>query len=338
MNLRPSGYEPDELPDCSTPRREGDFISTVARATRSLAHKKDCGRSLFQRQTSLLHKPEGIFKGPGSARVIHGSALDPGKNLCMGYNFLPVERDQLYLMPPSVTDWLPQDHLAFFVLDAVEQMDLSAFYADYRQDGWGAAAHEPAMMVGLLVYAYCVGVRSSRQVERACHLDVAFRVIAANQTPDHTTISRFSARHEKALSSAFCESLRLCAKAGMAKVGIVAVDGTKMAADASRVANRTSAHIEAEVAKILAEAAAIDAAEDAQFGPDARGDEPPATLPRTARTAASASPRRRHSWMPSVPRPRPHTSPISPGGRLSRPRGASSCEEESRSKSPASTP
>ena len=109
----------------------------------------------------------------------------------MGYNFLPVERDQLYLMPPSVTDWLPQDHLAFFVLDAVEQMDLSAFYADYRQDGWGAAAHEPAMMVGLLVYAYCVGVRSSRQVERACHLDVAFRVIAANQTPDHTTISRF---------------------------------------------------------------------------------------------------------------------------------------------------
>ena len=184
-------------------------------------------------------------------------------------------------MPPSVTDWLPQDHLAFFVLDAVEQMDLSAFYADYRQDGWGAAAHEPAMMVGLLVYAYCVGVRSSRQVERACHLDVAFRVIAANQTPDHTTISRFSARHEKALSSAFCESLRLCAKAGMAKVGIVAVDGTKMAADASRVANRTSAHIEAEVAKILAEAAAIDAAEDAQFGPDARGDEPPATLQRT---------------------------------------------------------
>jgi transposase len=196
----------------------------------------------------------------------------------MGYNFLPVERDQLYLMPPSVTDWLPEDHLAFFVLDAVEQMDLSAFYADYRQDGWGAAAHEPAMMVGLLVYAYCVGVRSSRQIERACHLDVAFRVIAANQTPDHTTISRFSARHEQALSSAFCESLRLCAKAGMAMVGIVAVDGTKMAADASRVANRTSAHIDAEVAKILAEAAAIDAAEDAQFGPDARGDEPPATL------------------------------------------------------------
>jgi transposase len=106
----------------------------------------------------------------------------------MAYNFLAVERDQQYLMPPSVTDWLEEDHLAFFVLDAVDEMDLDPFDAKYRQDGCGAPAHDPKMMVALLVHAYCLGVRSSRQIERACHVDVAFRVVAANQTPDHTTI------------------------------------------------------------------------------------------------------------------------------------------------------
>ena len=103
----------------------------------------------------------------------------------MAYNFLAVERDQLFLLPPSLLDWLPEDHLAWFVLDAVAEMDLDAFYARYRTDGWGGAAHEPSTMVALLLYAYCQGVRSSRQIERACHVDVAFRVIAANQTPDH---------------------------------------------------------------------------------------------------------------------------------------------------------
>ena len=142
-------------------------------------------------------------------RVIHGSELDTGKNLRMGYNFIPVDRDQLYLLPPSIKDWLPEDHVAFFVLDVVEEIDLTGIYSDYRPDGWGASAHEPAMMTALLVYAYCVGVRSSRQIERACHFDVAFRVIAANQTPDHTTISRFRARHEQALARVFHESLRL---------------------------------------------------------------------------------------------------------------------------------
>jgi len=196
----------------------------------------------------------------------------------MGHNFIPVDRDQLYLLPPSIKDWLPEDHVAFFVLDVTEEMDLSGIYSDYRPDGWGAAAHEPAMMTALLVYAYCVGVRSSRQIERACHFDVAFRVIAANQTPDHTTISRFRARHEQALARVFNESLRLCASAGMTSVGVVALDGTKMATDASRGANRTKAYIDAEVEKILADAARIDAEEDARFGPDNRGDEPPAAL------------------------------------------------------------
>ncbi|MCL4368852.1 MAG: transposase [Actinobacteria bacterium] len=195
----------------------------------------------------------------------------------MAYNFLAPERDQLYLLPPSVTDWLPEDHLAFFILDAVEEMDLSAFYGDYRHDGWGGAAHHPKAMVALLVYAYCLGVRSSRQIERACQVDVAFRVICAGLFPDHATIARFRSRHEQALKGLFSASLRLCSRAGMAKVGLVALDGTKMAAAASMQANRTKETIDAEVEKMFAEAAATDDAEDAQFGTE-RGDEPPATL------------------------------------------------------------
>ena len=132
-------------------------------------------------------------------------------------------------------------------------------------------------MVALLLYAYCVGVRSSRQIERACQVDVAFRVICAGLFPDHTTIARFRQRHEDALKSLFTASLRLCARAGMVSVGVVAVDGTKMAAAASMQANRTKAAIDAEVDKMFAQAAAIDAAEDAEFG-SARGDESPACL------------------------------------------------------------
>lgn len=196
----------------------------------------------------------------------------------MAFNFLTVERDQLYLMPPSVSDWLDEDHLAWFVLDAVDQMDLEAFYAKYRDDGCGAPAHDPKMMVALLVYAYCLGVRSSRQIERACHVDVSFRVLAANQTPDHTTIARFRQNHADALKGVFSVSLRLCAQAGMAKVGLVALDGTKMGCPAALAANRTKAHIDAEVEKMFAEAEATDQTEDQLFGEDARGDEPPAAL------------------------------------------------------------
>lgn len=195
----------------------------------------------------------------------------------MAHNFLAPERDQLYLLPPSLGEWLPEDHLAFFVIDAVEEMDLSAFVASYRVDGRGGAAHHPRAMVALLVYAYCVGVRSSRQIERACHVDVAFRLICAGLFPDHTTIARFRQRHEQALKSLFTASLRLCHRAGMAKVGLVALDGTKIAAPASMQANRTKAAIDAEVDKMFAEAAAADEAEDAEFG-SARGDESPACL------------------------------------------------------------
>ncbi len=196
----------------------------------------------------------------------------------VGYNFLGVERDQVFLMPPSLSEWLEEDHLAWFVLDAVEQMDLSGFHAGYRADGWGRAAHDPKMMVALMLYAYCIGVRSSRGIERACGVDVAFRVIAANQAPDHTTIARFRQRHEQALASVFTESLRLCAQAGMVKVGLVAVDGTKMGCPAALAANRTKSHIDDQVATMLAEAAAVDAREDVLFGAGGTGDEPPAQL------------------------------------------------------------
>jgi transposase len=195
----------------------------------------------------------------------------------MAYNFVAPERDQLYLLPPSLSDWLPEDHLAWFVLDCVEEMDLDPFYARYREDGWGGAAHHLKTMVALLVYAYCLGVRSSRQIERACQVDVAFRVICAGLFPDHTTIARFRQRHEEALKTIFTASLRLCAKAGMTRVGLVALDGTKMAAPASMQKNRTKDAIDEEVDKMFADAKVIDAAEDAQFG-EARGDEPPAVL------------------------------------------------------------
>ena len=137
----------------------------------------------------------------------------------MAQNFLSCDRDQELLLPPSLREWLPEDHLAWFVLEAVAELDLEAFYAAYRSDGWGAAAHDPEMMVALLVYAYAIGVRSARAIERRCRDDVAFRVITANQVPDHATVARFRARHERAIADLFGGVLELCAKAGLVKVG-----------------------------------------------------------------------------------------------------------------------
>jgi transposase len=192
----------------------------------------------------------------------------------MAQNFLACDREQAYLMPPSLRDWLAGDQLAWCVLDAVAEMDLSAIYADYRADGHGRAAFDPAMMVALLLYAYAVGERSSRGIERRCQVDVAFRVIAANQVPDHATIARFRVRHQDALGGLFGQVLGLCARAGLVSVGVIALDSTKVAANASGLANRSYEQIAAE---ILAEADAVDAAEDEQFGA-ARGDELPAEL------------------------------------------------------------
>jgi transposase len=160
------------------------------------------------------------------------------------------------------------------VIEAVAQLDLSAFYAGYRADGHGRAAHDPAMMVALLLYCYAIGERSSRRVERRCVEDVAVRVICANQAPDHTTIARFRQRHERALGELFGEVLALCAESGLVRVGMIAVDGTKVAANAAMQAMRDYEQIARE---ILAEADAVDAEEDERFG-EARGDELPAEL------------------------------------------------------------
>src|SRR5215211_3387680 len=173
----------------------------------------------------------------------------------MAQNFIACDREQALLLPPSLREWLPQDHLAWFVIDAVGAMDLRAFFAGCGDDGWGRAAHDPAMMVALLVYAYAIGERSSRRIERRCHDDVAVRVIAANQAPDHTTIARFRQRHERPLGELFG--------------GVLEVH-----ANASQHANRDYEQLARE---ILEEAGRVDADEDKRFG-DRRGDELPPEL------------------------------------------------------------
>ena len=157
----------------------------------------------------------------------------------MAYNLLRWDREQGYLMPPSVREWLREEDLAWCIVDAVEHMDLGEFYAAYRDDGWGAAAYDPAMMVGVLLYAYCQGVRSSRRIARALERDVGFRVVAANAQPDFRTICRFRAEHEDALEKLFAQVLGLCREAGLVKLGAVALDGTKVAANAALDANRS---------------------------------------------------------------------------------------------------
>ena len=195
----------------------------------------------------------------------------------MAYNFLRGDPAQPFLLPPDLRDWLPEGHLAWFILDVVDQLDLEPFYRAHRDDGHGHPAYDPKTLLGVLLYAYCLGVRSSRQIERRCHEDVAFRVLAANQTPDHVTIARFRVRHEQALAGFLVESLRLCVAAGMVRVGTVALDGTKLAANAAERANRTVDKLRDEVAEILRQAAEADQREDQLFG-DARGDELPAAL------------------------------------------------------------
>ncbi len=186
-------------------------------------------------------------------------------------NVRAVERDQQFLMPPSLSDWLPEDHLAWFVIDLVAELDLAELYASLRADGRGGASYHPEMMLGVLLYAYCVGERSSRRIERRLVEDVAFRVVAANQCPDHATLARFRARHREAVASLFSQVLGLCVSEGLVRTGVVAIDGTKVEANASAWSNRTRRQIADE---ILTEAETVDAAEDEEFG-DRRGDELP---------------------------------------------------------------
>jgi transposase len=209
----------------------------------------------------------GCRTNPASVRVGEDDSA-------MAQNFIGCDREQAFLMPPSLREWLPEDHLAWFVIDAVAEMDLDGFYAEYRADGHGRAAYEPSMMVALLLYGYATRQRSSRAIERQCRQDVAYRVMTANRVPDHATIARFLVRHEAALAGLFGSVLGLCARAGLVSSGVVAIDGTKLAANASREANLDYERIARE---IVAEAKATDEAEDELFGA-ARGDELPEEL------------------------------------------------------------
>jgi transposase len=201
----------------------------------------------------------------------------------MAPNFIECAREQAFLMPPSLREWVPEDHLVWTMLEAVGEINLDAFYAGYRADGHGRPAYDPRMMVALLLYAYAKGNRSSRGIERACVEDVAYRVICSNHVPDHSTIAEFRVRHERALADLFGEVLGLCRAAGLVRVGVIAIDGTKVAANASRDANRCYEQIAREV---LEEARRVDEAEDERYG-EARGDELPEQLrTREGRRAA----------------------------------------------------
>jgi transposase len=165
-------------------------------------------------------------------------------------------------MPPDMREWLPADHLVWFLLETVDALDTSAFHIG-RRAGVGAASYDPDMLLALLVYAYCQGVRSSRQIERRCVSDVAFRVLCAQDVPDHATVARFRAEHEGVFAALFTQVLQVAAAAGLVRFGTVGIDGTKIAANASIDANRGQEWLEEQVGQILADARRLDAADDA---------------------------------------------------------------------------
>lgn len=188
----------------------------------------------------------------------------------MARGYRPVVRDQQFLLPPNMIDWLPEDHLAWFVIEVVEQLDTTAFHANRKLGGVGRQGYDPDMLLALLIYAYASGQRSSRRIEQLCADHVAFRVLCAQDAPDHCSIARFRAAHQDAFTGLFAQVLALCSAAGMVKVGVISIDGSKIAANASRGANRSPESVGREVERIsreiaqtvVAEAVATDAAED----------------------------------------------------------------------------
>ena len=192
----------------------------------------------------------------------------------MAYNLIACDRNQIFLVPQSMDEWLPKDHLARFVVASVSVLDMKPFYRKRRSDGWGRAAYDPAMMVALLIYAYATGTRSSRKIERRCVEDIALRYICANETPDHSTIARVVKDHEAELGGLFAQVLALAVELGLVRVGVVALDSTRVQANASPGANRSEEWIAAEVAKILAEAKATDEQEDRASAEAPGGDIP----------------------------------------------------------------
>jgi transposase len=205
----------------------------------------------------------------------------------MAKGYRPVDRDQQFLLPPDMRQWLPGSHPVWLVIEAVGLLDTSAFHARRKTGGAGTAGYDPDMMLTLLIWAYANGITSSRRIERLCGQDVAFRVICAGHLPDHVTVARFRQQFAHAAESLFAEVLILCARLGMGKVGTVALDGTKIAANASAGANRTEEGLRKLAAGLAAQHAEADAAEDALFG-DGRGDDDPGDpFTRAERVAAA---------------------------------------------------
>ena len=205
----------------------------------------------------------------------------------MEKTFKSCDRKQMLLLPPSLLDWLPQGHLAHFILDVVEQLDLSKIYESYQGNGRGQPPYDPTMMTALLFYAYCTGVPSSRQIEKRTHEDVAFRVIAANRHPDHDSICEFRKRHLKALAGLFVQILRLCQEAGLVKLGHVALDGTKIKANASKHKamsygrmKKKKEELEKEIDQLLKNAEAVDKEENKKYGKGKKGWDLPDELKR----------------------------------------------------------
>jgi transposase len=205
----------------------------------------------------------------------------------MAKGYRPVDRDQPFLLPPDMRQWLPARHAVWLVIEAVALLDTSAFHARRRTGGAGAAGYDPDMLVTLLVWAYASGVTSSRRIERLCQQDVAFRVVCAGNVPDHVTVARFRQQFADTAASLFAEVLALCARLGMGRVGTVALDGTKIAANASKDANRTEEGLRKLAEDLAARHAEADAEEDALFG-DGRGDDDPGD-PHTRRERVAAA-------------------------------------------------
>lgn len=192
--------------------------------------------------------------------------------------FRRVDRDQQFLLPVDMREWLPDDHVVWVLLEVVEHLDVTALEARHVQSGPGRRAYDPRMLLALLIYAYSAGVRSSRQIERSCRTDVAMRVICGLQAPDHTVIARFRQRHQDAVRDLFTQMLLICARAGLGRLGVIAVDGTKIAAIAAKKASCRRQWLQQQVDEILTRAAAEDAAEDTGLGAGEGGEETPRQL------------------------------------------------------------
>ena len=183
--------------------------------------------------------------------------------MAMGYR--PVDRDQMFLLPADMRDWLPTHHFVWFLLAVIEELDVSAFEASRRLGSVGRQGYDPRMLLALLIYAYAVGQRSSRRIEDLCVTDVAFRVICAEDVPDHSTIARFRRENRDAVAGLFVQVLELAGEAGLGRVGVVAIDGTRIAANASYGANRRRSWLWQQVDEAMAEADRVDAEEDVLF-------------------------------------------------------------------------